>query len=670
MSQRPSPGRRLFNKLSQAAIIRFRYWKKYQFSGEATRWRLIWHAWNAGKLGKLGLACLSLGAIITAVNIEARPARALYADVSLPPEIVTLSLALFALGWAFALTAASRWTAWGYFIVAAYLSWYALLIGGSLAGTPLFALPVLWMLFIGWRVARAAPGRRRLWLLAMGCGASYLTYGAFGLHRLSDDLGEVLIIIALGLIYYAALINPRMLRLFPPPDRLPRPDRVFAGTLVVAAVFFAAAVGRDQAVVSSNTLLAMRGLLGVVDLFWLWLGAGLFQGAIGLGKWITKESMSFLTPRVTRLVFPLLWLGVGVFSWIATHDLSLETAVFAHNTGLSAWVNTWNNPDYWGVYYQLYASVIALIAMSVLLVRRRWTNDRLAWLSGLWLAAYIGVVGFFANFEAFGTLTDDAAAPLTFYTGLTLIGGLLWEFATNDADWLKASRWRSYGMIAFLLIMLSLSAAMLGAGLPELVIEYTLYSFFGVIYLGLPLVVYDLVGEREGYEPLSMWRLLALFVIGALSASLVLGIDPYAGPHFFIAPISWAVVLFFGGRRLARLTSTLDGLIAGAVLALGFVTFWMSPQVLPIPFFSLWQEWQNRYMLVALHRPLLLDSQWWFTLLALGAGLLIGWAATRRWRVQVVAAIVAAIALTVIAPRLPDMTTTQTSEAGSTSEVY
>ena len=62
--------------------------------------------------------------------------------------------ALFALGWAFALSAAISLPLWGYFIVAAYLSWHGLFIGGSLAGTPLFALPTLWMLLLGWRVAR------------------------------------------------------------------------------------------------------------------------------------------------------------------------------------------------------------------------------------------------------------------------------------------------------------------------------------------------------------------------------------------------------------------------------------------------------------------------------------------------------------------------------------
>ena len=42
-------------------------------------------------------------------------------------------------------------------------------------------------------------------------------------------------------------------------------------------------------------------------------------------------------------------------------------------------------------------------------------------------------------------------------------------------------------------------------------------------------------------------------------------------------------------------------------------------------------------------------------MIALAAGMLIGWAFTRRWRVRVAAVLIAAIALAVIAPRLPDM---------------
>ena len=667
MSKSPPLINRIFGKIWQALAVRWRYWKTYEFSGEWEGFQLARRVWRVRPLGRLGIAALILGSIVAASQIEAIVAQPLGAEITPPASITIIGAALFALGWAYALSAATSLPLWGYLIVAAYLSWHGLFIGGSLAGTPLFALPMLWMLLLGWRIARNEPGRWRLWLLILCLGAAYLTYGAFGLRRLFTGGWEILAPITLGLIYFAALTNRYTLQRFPKTDQLPKADRVFWLTLIVIGTFFALGIARDPTVAARNTLLTMRGLLGVVDLFWLWLGAGLFQGAIGLGKWVTKESVAFLSARVARVLFPLIWISVAVFGWIATHDVPIEVAVFAHNLGLSDWVNTWNNPDYWGVHYQVFASLIAVIILISLIVQRRWSNDKLAWLSGLWLAAYIGVVGFYSNFESFGTLEADAAAPLAFWTGLTLIGGLVWEMAKSNADWSKASNGRIFALIAWLLLMLSVCVVTLGAGLPELVMEYTLYSFLGVIYLGLPLVAYDFVCERKGYKPVSMWKLLALFVIGVVSASLVLGIDPYAGAHFLIVPIVWAIGLQLVGQRLARLTSTLDGLVAGGALALGFVTFWMSPQILPIPFFSLWQQWQDRYMLVALNRPLLLDSQWWFTLIAVGAGMLIGWAFTRRWRVRVAAVIIGAIALAIIAPSLPDMPTGEQSVSMNTA---
>lgn len=694
MSQSPPLINRVFGKIGQAIAIRWRHFKKYQIDGEWEGLKLVRRVWQVRPLGRIGLAALLIGALVAATQIEARAAQSLYADVALPESVTIVGAALFALGWAFALSAALTLPLWGYLIVAAYLSWHGLFIGGALAGTPLFALPTVWMLLIGWRLARMRHGRWRVWLLAMCFGAAYLTYGAFGLRRIFTGDWELFAPITLGLIYFVVLTNRSVLKRFSlrPEESVsrqeakpqsknrflsvfatlrelfffedgahlpPRADRVFWWTLIVIGLFFTLGISRDPITAGSNTLLTLRGLLGIVDLFWLWLGAGLFQGAIGLGKWVTKESTAFFSARVTRVILPVLWLGVGVFSWIATHDLSVETAVFAHTIGLSAWVNTWTDHDYWGVYYQLFASLIAVILVVFLVIRRRWTDDKVAWLSGLWLAAYIGVVGFYANFESFGTLEADAATPLAFWTGFTLIGGLVWEMAKSNADWSKVSNERILALIAWLLLMLSVCVVTLGAGLPELVMEYTLYSFFGVIYLGLPLVAYDFVCERKGYKALSMWNLLGLFVIGALSASLVLGIDPYAGAHFWLAPIVWALSLAIWGKRLARLASALDGLVAGGALALGFVTFWMSPQILPVPFLSIWQQWQDRYMLVSLNRPLLLDAQWWFTLIALGAGMLIGWAsATRGWRVRLVAIIIAALMLGFIVPQLPDMPTT------------
>ena len=467
--------------------------------------------WRVRPLGRLGIAALILGSIVAATQIEASVAQPLGADITLPASITIIGAALFALGWAFALSAAIHLPLWGYFIVAAYLSLAWPVHRRESSGHAVVCLAHAVDAAAG--LAHRAQRTRPLALLAVDPvlrrGLPHLW--RLRLRRIFTGGWEILAPITLGLIYFAALTNRYTLKRFPKTDQLPKADRVFWLTLIVIGMFFVLGIARDPTVAASNTLLTMRGLLGVVDLFWLWLGAGLFQGAIGLGKWVTKESVSFLSARVTRVLFPLIWISVGVFGWIATHDVPIEVAVFAHNLGLSEWVNTWNDPDYWGVYYQVFASVIAVIILIILMAQRRWTNDKLAWLSGLWLAAYIGVVGFYSNFEAFGTLEADAAAPLAFWTGLTLIGGLVWEMAKSNADWSKVSDARILALIAWLLLMLSVCVVTLGAGLPELVMEYTLYSFFGVIYLGLPLVAYDFVCERKGYKPCRCgicWRCL------------------------------------------------------------------------------------------------------------------------------------------------------------------
>jgi hypothetical protein len=649
--------KRLWQTFKRVVRIRYRYWRKFEISGEVEGWRFIWRIWKIGPVARLGLLAVVIATVIAATQIEAQAIHAIGAEVSVPASITLLSVTIFAIGWAFALTAASRWSLAGYFIVCAYLAWYGLLIGGSLAGTPPFALPTLWMLLLGWRNARASKGRWRAWLLIMCLGAGYLTYGAFGLRRIFTADWEIAAPITLGAIYFVALINRFTLKRFPKTDQPIKPDRVFGSTLIVIGLFFVLALTRNQGLVADNTLLAMRGLLGVIDLFWLWLGAGLFEGAIGLGQWLTIESTQLITPRFSRSMWPLIWIAVAVFGWLATHAVPFSVTVFAHNIGLTEWVKSWGNPDYWSVYYQVFVGLIALAIWLVFIIRRRGTNDRLAWLTGVWLAAYIGIVGYFTNLETFGTLKSNAATALTFYAGLTLIVGLIWTLVKSNADWSKVSAARVYALIAFLLMMLSLSAITLGAGLPELMVEHSLYSFFGVIYLGVPLAAYGLITKHTQAQPLSMWKLLALFAIGALSASLVLGIDPNAGWHMSIAPLVWLLVLFVWGQPLARLSSALDGLIAGGVIALGFVTFWMFPQILPIPFFSLWQQWQDRYMLVPLNRPLLQAGQWWLTLIALGLGMLIGWALTLRERtgLKIAVGLSAAVIFAIALPRLPGL---------------
>jgi hypothetical protein len=108
---------------------------------------------------------------------------------------------------------------------------------------------------------------------------------------------EIFAPITLGLIYFAALTNRYTVKRFPKINQLPKANRVFGWTLIVIGVFFALGIARDPIAAGSNTLLTMRGLLGVVDLFWLWLGAGLFQGAIGWANGSQRKRRVLLGAR-------------------------------------------------------------------------------------------------------------------------------------------------------------------------------------------------------------------------------------------------------------------------------------------------------------------------------------------------------------------------------------
>jgi hypothetical protein len=622
-------------RMAQITGIPLRYVDKFELSGEWKGLQLVHRIWISGLPGRLGLFMLVIGAAASALQIETSIAQPPGADVELTLPVMLIGIVLFAAGCAYAAAASSALPVWGYLIVVAYLSFNILHIGGSMAGSPLFAIPTLWFLIIGLRITdRTKPGWR-LWLSLLCYCAAYLTFGAFGLQRVFTGDMQIIAPFILGLIYFLLLANRHSLRLVRNSSRPPAPGHVFWSTLVVICSFFALAIAIDETATAQRTLLSMRSLLGILDLFWMWLGAGLFLGAIALGRWITTESMTILPPRAARSCLLFSWIAVAVFCWIATHDIPMQAAVIADDMGLFSWVNTWSLPVFEGAYYQVFASMAAVLLFIIILARHallrrtidgQLTGRSLAWLNGLWLAAFISVVRYFQALTPFGSLYAKAAEPLAFWSALTLVGGLIWTMAKQNDEWSRVSEHRALALIAWLLLMLSVCVVILGAGLPELILEFTLYSFLGALYLGLPLAAYTIICEQSDRKPVSVMHMLALFGAGVLSASLALGIDPMTGPHLLIGPVVWIAALLLW-RRMGKITSAAEGAVAGAVTSLGFVTFWMSPQYLHAPFISLWSQWQERYLQIpreALHRPLLQEGQIWFTLVALTVGMLIG----------------------------------------------
>ncbi len=631
-----------------------RYQKEFTLQSELKGFYLARRLWTVSSLSRLGLIALLIGLWLTTTAFSTQQAT----------TATLTGLVLFALGWAFALTAAVNLPPIVYLIVSAYLGWYGILIGGALAGTIGFALPTLWMLWLGWQVMRRPALRHaagqvsridRVCSLLLCFGAAYLTYGAFGLSHLLTSLPFVLGVLILTLIYFGALFNPVTRRWSIPSrlDAIKNPRSTFGLTLLIVGLFFALSYTRDAANSAANANLAMQNLLGAADLFWMWLGGGLFAGSLGLGRWLTREATQIITTRWLRWFMPIVWLVVAVAGYLATGSLPLPIAVFARNIGLTEWVNTWSNPNYFAVQTQVYVSLIALAYLISLRWRHTYTDNKLAWANGLWIAAYLCVLGYHTGLMGFAQIDQSSIQSLLAWAALALVGGILWRMAKQGADWSGESPTRLYSLLALLLIMLSVIAIVLSVNALEFIQESTLYTFYGLVYLGIPLVLYTLLINQTHFVPMRGLKLAALFALGCLSAIVVLGINPLAGMHLLIAPLIWAIILL--SHQLRR-EDRLNQLVAGGALALGFAVFWLRPLVLPIPFLQIVLDWQTQYITAALNRPAMQLGQLWFTAAALIAGVAIGWIMSQRrsqlrwWLIAVCAA-----AFGLIVPRLPEI---------------
>jgi len=273
---------------------------------------------RAGPLGWLGLLALLFNIIITTYLIlqgQAYPTlRAVLwegEEIALPSPALPLSLLFIALGWAYVLCGAALVGPWAYLIIAAYVAYYGLYAGINLAGTFWFVLPPLWVLALGaWAAASSASRRGRIPLLALSLLVALLTYGSLGLGAVVPAELGTWGKLALGGLYFALVANPWVLK-----KRPLKPNLAWGVSLAIFAAFYAASLWHfpDQEMLA-NVFLAANGLLGLVGLFWYWVGldavspAGRVSRSLRLGKSLAVPSLrtshgSTLGPRIRFLPY-------------------------------------------------------------------------------------------------------------------------------------------------------------------------------------------------------------------------------------------------------------------------------------------------------------------------------------------------------------------------------
>lgn len=602
-------------------------WGRAEGAGVDTARTLI----RAGPLSWLGLLILLVNVIVTvylALQAQAYPTlrTALWAgeEIAVPTPALYLSLLFITSGWAYVLCGAARVSPVGYLITAAYAAFYGLYPGISLAGTFWFALPSLWMLALGTWAAGALPTSRwrRAVLLALSLLMALTTYGSLGIGAIVPAEIGMWGRLALGGVYFALVANPWVLR-----ERPLRLGAAFATTLIIFAAFYAATLWRSPAQeVLANTFLAANGLLGLVGLFWYWVGLDLFNGAQDLAEWLV-ETIKTLAPReaLVMTIF-FLWFVWSILARFLALSPPLLLAEFLGGYGwgraLLRFPSRLPMDLLAALDYDFYITIAMALIAFFLWRAKRLSSEGLIWLFGLSLTAFFILWGYFSNFFAFAEEEGVTAGlwPLVIY-----VGGMIWEIFKVSPGLLGArgfpSKARLFPFLGSLLLLGGISHLELLAGHQQFERELSLNLLLGILYLGLPYLLYTLLYQQQRYTPVPSGHLLLLFALGMLSAIPALLLEAV-----FLAPTFWLAAMLGTVWRWGRWDERWDGLVYVIALALGFVTFYAHPIFIPIPAFTAplgyLMDIQQRYILRFIYPW---DLAWWrIALSALGAAVIMG----------------------------------------------
>ena len=534
-----------------------------------------------------------------------------------------------------------------YVLAAAYAAYYGLIAGLSLAGTAWPALIPLWLLALAAWTASSRPTRWRLpCLLTASLITALLTRPALGLGKTLPGTAGVL---ALGAVYFALVANPCVSRL---PALKPWP--AFLGTAVAFLAYYGASIVKSPAdTVFSNAFLGFHGLLGLVGLFWFWVGLDLFNGAQDLAEWLVVTARNVASRRLVSIGVFVLWTLWCAASYLLAHGPSArQVEILARYGWGQALVRTYGSLEpsmvlLTAMDYGLYLTAGIGITALVLLLLRRLPYERLLTLFGLSVIGFVSLLGGFSLF--FGFAEQSGGGSLGFWPILIFAAGMLWESFQVGSGLLSDSRRSSMLFLGFLLLLGGISVLELSAGYPLFEQEIALNTFLGFLYLGLPYLLYTSLYQQQRYTPVSSKHLTVLFVLGMACAIPALLLNRLA-----IVPALWLACLLATVWRWGKWDELQDGITYGIALALGFVVFYTHPVFIPIPAFTgllgRFLELQARYAETVIWPW---DGAWWrllagAVLAAVVLGFLSAYAHRSRGRTRLLLLAAAVLASTAI----------------------
>jgi len=553
-----------------------------------------------------------------------------------PLPALYLALLVFSFAWAYLLTGAAGYGLGVYVLAAAYAAYFGLLAGLSLAGTLWFALVPIWLLLLGGWVASLRPAPSA-WLRTGSGQASRLTWLRLPLLALLSWLVALMTYPSLGLsallpgpwgrvaltaLYFALVANPLVRRKAPSF----KPSIAFGVTLVLFVSLYALSLQRSTAdEVFGWAFLSFHSLLGLVSLFWIWLGLDLFNGAQDIAERVAGIVETLMPPKALAATIFSLWVLWSAIAYLLTHGPGLGLTTFLSKYG---WGQTLLegylllNPSpvlAFSLDYSLYLTIaICLFALGLRLTKRL-SSERVMSLFNLSLFGFIVLYGFFGVMFAIGS--EDWESTLGAWPLLIFVAGMFWQIPKAASGLVSGTKIQTSVFLGLLLAFGAISLLELTAGYSLFYKELSLNPLLGVLYLGLPYLLYTFLYQQRRRAPVSSGRLMLLFALGMLSA-----LPALAWGTILIAPVVWLALILATVWRWGRWDGYLDGAIYTSVLALGFVAFYTHPVIIPIPAFTAFLgrfvELQGQYAGDVIWPW---EARWWWLLLAaLGAAAILG----------------------------------------------
>ena len=555
---------------------------------------------SGGPLHWLGLAVLCANVFATAyLSLRGQVFPTLTAElwegevVAVPSPALYISLLVVALGWAYLLAGAASFGLLPYVFTAAYTAYYGLYAAFTLGGTPWFIVIPLWLVVLGGWVNATERKRWRAFLLLIPCWiAALIVYTSLGLKAIFPATWGRLI---LTLILFALAANPWV--------RLGRPlnsAAVFGVSFFLfGGLYLLSLLRASGEEVFGDAFLGFHGLLGLVGLFWYWVGLDLFSSAQDLVQWLTVTIKNLLPPRVLRaLVFPI-WILWCLVAYLLVHGLPLgpmqALARFPGGEVLLRFLGSLS-PSLAlasALHYDLYLTAAIALLATILWALRKLSDERLVLLFSISL---FGLLVLWSYFGLFFTAEEVSQSQmLGFWPLLLFIVGVFWQVLKVSPGLVVGERLRALLFLGFLLLLGGISILELSARYPYFERTLTVHSFGGVVYLGIPYLLYDSFYRQRGYTHVSPQRLLALFALGMLSAIPCL----VAGRVFF-APLVWLAAILVVAWVHEPWDDPWDGVVYALAPALGFAVFYTQPILIPLPYFApflgLFKAAQERYV--------------------------------------------------------------------------